>query len=263
MDRKRFIPTDVGRIVNKFLTQYFTSYVDYQFTARLEDELDAISRGEKNWVPVLEDFWTPFKERVDDTMEKVSRKDVTTQALDEACPKCGKPLTIRLGRRGRFIGCSGYPECDYTRNLDEGDSAEKEPMQLIEGRQCPDCGAPLAMRSGRYGKFIGCSAYPQCRHIEPLEKPQDTQVQCPECKQGTLLQRKSRYGKLFYSCSNYPKCKYAVWNPPLAEPCPQCHWPILTLKTTKRRGVEKVCPQKECQYAESVDDQSAAQVQAG
>jgi DNA topoisomerase-1 len=263
MDRKRFIPTDVGRIVNKFLTQYFTSYVDYQFTARLEDELDAISRGEKNWVPVLEDFWTPFKERVDDTMEKVSRKDVTTQALDEACPKCGKPLTIRLGRRGRFIGCSGYPECDYTRNLDEGESAEKEPMQLIEGRQCPDCGAPLAMRSGRYGKFIGCSAYPQCRHIEPLEKPQDTQVQCPECKQGTLLQRKSRYGKLFYSCSNYPKCKYAVWNPPLAEPCPQCHWPILTLKTTKRRGVEKVCPQKECQYAESVDDQSAAQVQAG
>lgn len=263
MDRKRFIPTDVGRIVNKFLTQYFTSYVDYQFTARLEDELDAIARGEKNWVPVLEDFWTPFKDRVDDTMEKVSRKDVTTQALDEACPKCGKPLTVRLGRRGRFIGCSGYPECDYTRNVDEGDSAEKEPMQLIEGRQCPDCGAPLAVRSGRYGKFIGCSAYPQCRHIEPLEKPQDTQVQCPECKQGTLLQRKSRYGKLFYSCSNYPKCKYAVWNPPLAEPCPQCHWPILTLKTTKRRGMEKVCPQKECQYTEPVDDQSAAQVQAG
>ncbi|HET8551217.1 MAG TPA: type I DNA topoisomerase, partial [Gammaproteobacteria bacterium] len=119
MDRKRFIPTDVGRVVNKFLTEHFTQYVDYDFTARLEDELDEVARGEKDWVPLLDEFWSPFKSLVDEKEESVSRKDVTSEELDEACPKCGKPLSIRLGRRGRFIGCTGYPDCDYTRNLDE------------------------------------------------------------------------------------------------------------------------------------------------
>jgi DNA topoisomerase-1 len=107
----------------------------------------------------------------------------------------------------------------------------------------------LVVKVGRYGKFIGCSGYPKCKHIEPLEKPADTGVGCPQCGSGTLTARKSRFGKLFYSCSTYPACSYAAWNPPLAEPCPQCHWPILTLKTSKRRGTEKVCPQKACGYA--------------
>ncbi|HMM44956.1 MAG TPA: type I DNA topoisomerase [Candidatus Macondimonas sp.] len=256
LDRKRFVPTDVGRIVNRFLTQHFTQYVDYQFTARLEDQLDAISRGERDWVPVLEDFWTPFKQRVDETLENVSRAEVTTEALDEACPKCGKPLAIRLGRRGRFVGCSGYPECDYTRNLE--DKGEEAPPERVEGRVCPECSSPLEIKHGRYGKFIGCSSYPKCKHIEPLVKPLETGVTCPECREGELLQRKSRYGKLFYSCNRYPGCKYAVWNPPLAEPCPQCGWPILTLKTTKRRGTEKVCPQKECGYAVPAEDTALA-----
>lgn len=255
MDKKRFIPTDVGRIVNKFLTEHFTRYVDYDFTAHLEDELDEISRGEREWVPVMEAFWSPFKELIDTKEKEVSRKDVTQEAMDETCPKCGKPLTIRLGRRGRFIGCSGYPECDYTRNLNESaEDKEKEAAaaEVVEGRTCPKCDAPLIIRQGRYGKFIGCSGYPKCKHIEPLEKPADTGVSCPECKKGTLVERKSRYGKLFYSCNTYPDCKYAVWNPPVDEPCPQCGWPILTLKTTKRKGTEKVCPQKECGYAEQV-----------
>ena len=256
LDRKRFVPTDVGRIVNRFLTQHFTQYVDYQFTARLEDQLDAISRGERDWVPVLEDFWAPFKHRVDETLENVSRADVTTEALEEACPKCSKPLAIRLGRRGRFIGCSGYPDCDYTRNLE--DKGEEAPPERVEGRVCPECSSALEIKHGRYGKFIGCSSYPKCKHIEPLVKPLETGVTCPECKEGELLQRKSRYGKLFYSCSRYPTCKYAVWNPPLAEPCPQCGWPILTLKTTKRRGTEKVCPRKECGYAVSAEDTALA-----
>jgi DNA topoisomerase-1 len=253
MDKKRFIPTDVGRIVNKFLTEHFTKYVDYDFTAHLEDELDEVSRGEKDWVPVMEEFWGPFQELVETKEKDVSRKDVTQEAMDEACPKCGKPLSIRLGRRGRFIGCSGYPECDYTRNLNEtAEQKEEAPPEIVEGRTCPKCDSPLIIRQGRYGKFIGCSSYPKCKFIEPLEKPADTGVTCPECKKGSLVQRKSRYGKLFYSCNTYPDCKYAVWNPPVNEPCPQCGWPILTLKTTKRRGTEKVCPQKECGYTEQV-----------
>ena len=249
LEKKRFQPTDVGRVVSKFLTNYFSKYVDYGFTAQLEDELDAVSRGEKEWIPLMTSFWDPFKSKVDDIDQNVDRKDVTQEALDEECPKCKKPLSIRLGRRGRFIGCSGYPECDYTRNMGSEEQESEEP-EVVEGRSCPQCEEPLIIRTGRYGKFIGCSTYPKCKHMEPLEAPTDTGVQCPECKQSTLLKRKSRYGKIFYSCSRYPDCKYAVWNTPVAEPCPKCEWPILTIKTTKRRGTEKVCPQKACDFAE-------------
>lgn len=249
LDKKRFKPTDVGRVVNKFLTEYFTRYVDYDFTANLEDQLDAVSRGEEAWVPLLRKFWGPFKERIDHTQENVKRSDVTHEALEEACPKCGKQLSIRLGRHGRFIGCTNYPECDYTRDLN-ADASEKEEPEVVEGRNCPECSAQLVVKRGRYGKFIGCSAYPKCRYIEPLEKPEDTGVSCPKCHKGSLFKRKSRRGKIFYSCSTYPDCDYAVWNEPIAEPCPNCGWPVLTIKSTKRKGDEKVCPQKDCSFSE-------------
>ncbi|MGR9086160.1 MAG: type I DNA topoisomerase [Gammaproteobacteria bacterium] len=259
LENKRFYPTDVGRIVNKFLTEHFTKYVDYDFTAnlenelddiaaKLEDDLDAVSRGEKEWIPLMGDFWKPFKSLIHDKEESVQRKDVTQEAIDEQCPECGSPLSIRLGRNGRFIGCTQYPECSYTRNLNE-DPKSADAAEVVEGRTCPNCASPLVLKSGRYGKFIGCSAYPKCRYIEPLEKPLDTGVVCPQCRKGHLMKRKSRSGKIFYSCSEYPKCDYALWNAPVQESCPSCHWPVLTIKETKRRGVEKVCPQKECKYA--------------
>ena len=249
LDKKRFFPTDVGSVVNKFLTEHFTRYVDYDFTAKLEDQLDIISTGEKEWIPVLEDFWKGFSQQIEEK-KNIERKDLTHEQLDEACPKCGKPLSVRLGKRGKFVGCSGYPECDFTRSMD-GEVRPDEPV-VVEGRLCPKCDSPLHVKSGAYGKFIGCSAYPKCKFLEPLEKPKDTGVTCPECKKGSLIERKSRYGKLFYSCNTYPDCKYAVWNPPVAEPCPKCGWPVLTIKTTKRRGTEKVCPQKECGYSEPI-----------
>lgn len=252
-DKKRLLPTDVGEVVNRFLTEHFSTYVDYHFTAHLEDQLDHIAHGDCAWVPVLEAFWHPFHQQIEEK-SALRRKDVTQETLDEACPKCGNTLTIRLGKRGRFVGCSTYPECDYTRNLNESaeEAAEEAAAVVIEGRTCPDCNSPLHIKQGRYGKFIGCSGYPKCKHIEPLEKPKDSGITCPTCHQGTLIERKSRYGKLFYSCSTYPKCTYATWNPPINEPCPQCQWPIMTIKTTKRRGTEKVCPQKECGYAEAM-----------
>lgn len=254
LETKRFHPTDVGRIVNKFLTEHFTKYVDYSFTANLEDDLDAVARGEKAWIPLMHSFWQPFGELVREKETSVQRKDVTQEAIDELCPQCGKGLSIRLGRNGRFIGCTDYPTCNYTRNLT--DSIQVEP-EVVEGRECPECKSALVYKSSRYGKFIGCSAYPSCRYIEPLEKPQDTGVQCPQCKKGQIFKRKARSGKLFYSCENYPTCDYALWHAPLNEACPTCHWPVLMLKESKKRGVEKVCPQKSCNYVEAVETDEA------
>ena len=209
---KRFHPTDVGRVVGKFLVQHFTRYVDYDFTAKLEDDLDAVSRGEAEWIP----------------------------------------LSSRLGRSGRFIGCTGYPECDYTRNIDGEETTASEP-EVVEGRKCPKCESDLWVRTGKYGKFIGCSSYPKCKHIESLEQPENTGVECPKCNKGEILTRKSRRGKVFYSCSEYPTCDYALWNEPIKEACPNCQWPILTIKTTKSKGTEKVCPQKDCGFSEKVE----------
>lgn len=257
VDKKRFIPTDVGRIVNKFLTNYFTTYVDYQFTAHLEDTLDAISRGEQNWIPVLEAFWKPFIEQVHQVDDQVQRKDVTTENTDEKCPKCEKTLAIRLGKRGRFIGCTGYPECDYTKDLATSDQQQDASADTnhpaIEGRQCPDCQHPLIIKAGRYGKFIGCSNYPQCKHIEPLEKPGDTQIDCPICNEAHILKRRSRKGKIFYSCGSYPKCNYALWNEPVEHQCPKCAWPILTIKETKKHGRQLICPKEGCDYVTTAE----------
>src|SRR5690606_907262 len=123
----------------------------------------------------------------------------------------------------RFIGCTAYPDCDYTRSL-EGNSEDAQTPEIVEGRSCPECQKPLNIKAGKYGKFIGCSGYPDCNFIEPLEKPEDTGVQCPACKKGQILKRKSKRGKIFFSCARYPDCDYALWYPPINEPCPECQW---------------------------------------
>ncbi len=149
LDKKRFTPTDVGVVVNKFLTEHFSRYVDYDFTARLEDQLDLISEGKLEWIPVLAQFWEGFSSQVEEKAS-VSRAEVTQESLDEACPKCGKPLSIRLGRRGKFVGCSGYPECDFTRNLD-GASGPAEPV--VVGAE-PNSGQSILLLNGPYGPYL-------------------------------------------------------------------------------------------------------------
>ncbi|MDD3759984.1 MAG: type I DNA topoisomerase [Acidithiobacillus sp.] len=242
VEQRRFHPTDLGEVVNQFLVQHFDQYVDYGFTAELEDQLDAISRGEKDWQPVLRDFWKPFHQRLEDKAN-ISRSEATSEAIDENCPECGKPLRLKLGRYGRFISCSGYPDCNYARPID-GPREAPEPV----GRDCPDCGKALVYRQGRYGRFISCSGYPSCKYLESLSTPKSTGVTCPACGSGELVEKRSRYGKTFYSCNTYPKCKYAVWGEPVARACPRCAWPVLYKKSTKRRGEELVCPQADCAF---------------
>ncbi|WP_308389778.1 type I DNA topoisomerase [Acidithiobacillus sp. AMEEHan] len=242
VEQRRFLPTDLGEVVNQFLVQHFDQYVDYGFTAELEDQLDAISRGEKDWQPVLKDFWQPFHQRLEEKAN-ISRSEATSEAIDENCPECGKPLRLKLGRYGRFISCSGYPDCNYARPID-GPREAPEPV----GRDCPDCGKALVYRQGRYGRFISCSGYPSCKYLESLSTPKSTGVTCPDCGSGELVEKRSRYGKVFYSCNTYPKCKYAVWGEPIARSCPRCAWPVLYRKSTKRRGEELVCPQADCAF---------------
>jgi len=252
MDRKRFVPTDVGEWVNRFLVENFPDIVHTGFTAEIEDRLDAVARGESEWKPLLRSFWQPFKTEVDRAMNA----ERPTEATDETCPECGRPMAIKLGRYGKFLACTGYPECKVSRPLN-GEAGQAEEPELTD-QTCEKCGAPMAIKHGRYGKFLGCSAYPKCRNIQPLEKPKDTGVRCPECGEGTFLEKKSRRGKVFYSCSRYPKCKNALWNKPVDRPCPKCGAPFVTEKTTKRRGTELICAAEDCDWRVQVEEAEAA-----
>lgn len=238
-EQKRFVPTDIGEVVCNFLVNHFTQYVEYDFTANLENELDEVSRGEREWKPLLNAFWTPFNEKIGQVSTSVQRSDVTQETLSEKCPKCDSALLMKLGKRGKFIGCSKYPDCDYTANVD-GDDTPETP-ELVN-KACPECEADLVYKHGRYGKFIGCSKYPECKHIESLNQPVETGVDCPECKTNPILKRFSRRGKVFFGCKGYPKCKYAIWNEPIKQVCTKCQWPILTKKVTKKAGEQLVCP---------------------
>ncbi len=247
MDRKRFVPTDVGEWVNKFLVESFSEIVDPGFTASVEDKLDAIARGEVQWKPVLREFWEPFKAAVD----KAAGAERPTEQTDETCPECGKPMVIKLGRYGKFLACTGYPECKVARPLNGKDEAQDEPEKTDQ--TCDKCGEPMVIKSGRYGRFLACSAYPKCKNSQPLEKPKDTGIACPECGKGTFLEKKSRRGKIFYSCSQYPKCKKALWNRPVDRPCPECGAPFVTEKVTRRHGTEHVCATEGCGWKEQIE----------
>jgi DNA topoisomerase-1 len=150
LDKKRFTPTDVGRVVNKFLTEHFTRYVDYDFTANLENELDDIAEGEREWVPVLNEFWQGFNQQIN-AKANIDRAEMTHELTGEDCPKCGKPLSKRLGKFGMFIGCTAYPECDYIRNLNSNGDARAEPTKIgVE----PESQKDILLLNGPYGPYL-------------------------------------------------------------------------------------------------------------
>lgn len=247
LEKKAFMPEDVGMVVNDLLVKHFSRYVDYDFTAGMEEELDAISRGEKKWRPMLHEFWEPFQALLKENETKVERP---VEETGRECPECGNALVIKLGRRGKFIACKGFPECRHTEPLNGEGQANNEPV--YSDQTCEKCQAQMLIKEGRYGKFLACSAYPDCKNIQPLEKPKSTGIGCPECGEAELMEKKSRRGKIFYSCNRYPKCKYALWNPPTKEECPLCSFPILEEKTTKRQGTVRRCPQENCDYSRQI-----------
>jgi putative DNA topoisomerase len=182
-----------------------------------------------------------------------SHHEHALEKSDHACPECGSELLIKHGKTGTFWGCASYPACQYSQQINEH---ERVVDKILVGSECPLCQNPLAVKQGRYGMFIGCSNYPECHYIEE-EKTKDAGVLCPQCLQkgekkvGELLEKTSRYGKTFYSCDHYPKCKYIVNYPPVLKPCPQCHWPIL-VKRTMASGEVLICPQKKCSHKQRI-----------
>jgi len=210
----RFLkPTALGEVVNDLLVDHFPSFVDAGFTAEMEDELDEVASGERAWQPVVQEFYTPLEQALAVATKEAPRAEQTTT---EQCPECERPMVIRWGRRGRFLACTGFPECKGTRPL-EGEEAVEPPQETDE--KCPECGAPMLLRSGRFGKFLACSRYPECKGRKPITP--GTGVKCPK-DGGELLERRSRKGRTFYGCANYPKCDFVTWGRPLGQPCPSC-----------------------------------------
>ncbi|HJV65437.1 MAG TPA: type I DNA topoisomerase [Geomonas sp.] len=246
LDKKRFFPEDVGMVVSDLLGNHFTQYVDYNFTANLEEELDMVSRGEKQWRPLLHEFWGPFINLLKLKEGELSKAELTTEATNEICPECGKPLVVKLGKFGKFFACTGYPECRYIRPLDKETGEAVEPV--LSEEICDKCGSKMLIKEGRFGKYLACSAYPTCKNIQPLVKPKGTGITCVECGKGELIEKKSRFGKLFYSCNRYPECKFALWDPPVQQKCPKCGFPLLVKKVYKREGEFLKCPKEGCDY---------------
>jgi DNA topoisomerase-1 len=222
LEDKRFYPEDVGMVVTDKLIEHFPDVVDVNFTAYMEKELDDIAEGDLGKVQMLHEFNGPFTRALEKAEHAFERYK---EELDERCPLCptegrdAGQLEVKLGRFGKFIGCTNYPECRYIRNMDG--SERPEPEMLDE--TCPECGVhKLQKRVGRFGPFVGCSGYPDCRYIKK-EPPKTIGVTCPQCKEGELIEKRSRFGTTFFSCDRYPECDFAAGNPPDADhPCPEC-----------------------------------------
>jgi DNA topoisomerase-1 len=184
-------------------------------------------------------------------MRDVKREERPT---DLKCEKCGSPMVIKWGRRGEFLACSGYPECRNTMNFtrDEAGTIVPEQPEVVD-ETCEKCGRPMQVRFGRFGKFIGCTGYPECKNIKPLHKPKPTGVKCAVCADGELLERRSRRGKTFFSCSRYPDCTAVAWDRPIPAACPSCAAPFVTEKTTKRLGTVRRCVREGCGWQAQVD----------
>ncbi len=219
---KKLLPTTLGRVVTDLLVEHFANIIDYGFTSEMEQQLDDIAEGQKQWVPVLRAFYTPFERTLNEAktaMRNVKREEVLTELT---CPKCGSGrLAIKFGRNGEFLACNRYPECDFTSDFHR----DGEGQIVLDAASAPEtsdvacnvCGRPMVIKKSRFGPFLGCSGYPECSNTrrigkdgKPVPLPVPTGVTCPKCEAGELMQRRGKFGRPFYGCNRYPKCDYIV-----------------------------------------------------
>lgn len=245
---KALFPTLLGRAVSKQLVAEFADIMDYKFTAGMEAKLDEIADKKVDWVRVLNDFYAPFMDEVNKVMQTAQRVTVSSNIK---CPNCGKPMVLRSSKTGsQFLGCSGYPECKTAMSLNilqelenETDENEEEKPQEICQEKCEKCGSDMVFKIGPYGKYLECTSS-ECGYRKPYRK--STGVTCPKCGKGTIVERKSKRGTVFYGCDKYPDCNFVLWNEPTGEKCPQCG--ELLVKKTLKNGDVITCSNIKCGY---------------
>ena len=227
-EKNRLAPTELGMAVNRLLVESFPDIFNVGFTAAMEEELDEIEEGKQEWHRVVHDFWGPFqKDLAQAEQARDEHKKKLEEPTDVQCPNCGKMLVKKFGRRGPFLACPGYPECKYTRPVDDAELPVPVPGT------CDLCGASLVARNGPFGRFISCSRRPDCKFTKPFTLG----VKCPECGLGEIAERRTRRGKIFYGCTRYPECTFAAWDKPRLVPCPNCGAPFLVEKETKKGAI--------------------------
>ena len=260
-----FRPSELGFIVNDLIVQNFPDIFNVEFTAHMEDNLDRIEQNEAEALTVLEEFYAPFKAKLDQADEGMINIKGVGFPTELTCPQCGSRLHIKVGKNGPFIACSAYPDCDYSRDYERDEKGRIQPVEpaadLPSDKTCEKCGRPMVIKHGRYGEFLACTGYPECKHTESLTNGQSgrsTGIACPEpgCT-GELVERKSRRGKVFYGCNRFPDCTYAIWDKPVARTCDACGAPFMVEKTTKRDGRFYACVAKDCGNRVPVVDEEA------
>ncbi len=250
----RFIPTETGKTVNGFLVKGFPDVVNEDFTSSMERELDEIEEGEKAWVVAVRDFYAPFAKDMEKAGDIPGPKDAVEPPTNVLCEKCGRMMEIKWGRNGKFLACPGYkekPPCKNTQNferLPDGTIKVVAKQEVTTDEKCEKCGSPMVLKVGRFGKFLACSAYPECKTTKPFSLG----IKCSRGDGGDIIQRRSKKGRTFYGCSKYPACDWVSWDEPVNKPCPACAAPFLLHKINKTSGSYDYCPNPDCGHRESV-----------
>ena len=260
LQNRYFRPTELGFIVNDLLVESFPDVFDVDFTARMEENLDRVESLEAESLEILRQFYQPFKKDLDAASNEMLSVKGVGLPTGLNCPECGRQLRIKVGKNGHFLACSGYPDCNYSRDYTRDEKGKIQPIETssdeVVDKICDKCGSPMVIKRGRYGEFLACSAYPDCKHTESLNPNGANNkigVPCPEdgCG-GEIVERKSKRGKVFFGCSRFPKCEFATWDKPVAEKCPQCDAKILVEKTSKKQGTFLACLNKECGFKKNL-----------
>lgn len=222
IEERVFKPNEIAEIVTKLLVEHFAEVVDYQFTAKMEDNLDDIASGDKKWIPVIDEFYKPFAKNLAKKNIDLEKTDfIKPEKTNEKCPDCKKPLVIKIGKFGKFMACTGFPLCKFSKPVETKEDkkasvvnkdGDPESLKEAESEKCEKCDGKMALKEGRFGKFLACDNYPKCKNTKTVVI--NTEVVCPDCGDGELISRRTRRGKQFWGCSKYPGCKYASWVEP-------------------------------------------------
>jgi DNA topoisomerase I len=256
-----FRPSELGLIVSDLLVESFPEVLSVDFTARMETDLDRVESAEADAQQILSRFYETFEKSLDSASKNMLSIKGVGVPTNLDCPACHKKLHIRVGKNGPFLACSGYPECSYSRDYERDEKGGIHPVEpaqeAAEGEVCEKCGRPMQVKHGKFGDFLACSGYPECKNTRSLASSSSAKpigMPCPEkgCS-GELVERTSKRGKVFYGCSNFPQCNFATWDRPVEKPCPKCGAAFMVEKQTKKDGKIYACQNKDCGYKELVE----------